>query len=86
MKYLKPSLLCLNLSDTTIWSKSTDNKSIGSLDLWNVFLLSTILLNWFCWQWLSLIIHAKYNSVNYLKAMRPKKKLPPNSPIKHNFV
>ena len=32
IKYLKPSLLCLNLSDTTIWSTFTDNNLIGSLD------------------------------------------------------
>ena len=45
MKCLKPSLLCLNLSDTTIWSTFTENKSIGSLSLWNVFFLSIILSN-----------------------------------------
>ena len=33
------ALLCLNLSDTTIWSMFTDNKSIGSLSLWNVFFI-----------------------------------------------
>ena len=38
IKYLKPSSLCLNLWDTTIWSMSTDNKSIGSLDLWHFFI------------------------------------------------
>ena len=45
IKYLKLSSLCLNLWDTTILSESTDNKSIGSLELWNLFLLSIILLN-----------------------------------------
>ena len=33
MKYLKPSSLCLNLSDTTILLVSTDSKSIACLDL-----------------------------------------------------
>ena len=41
----RPSLLSLNLSDTTIWSTFADNKSIASLDLWNSFLLSIILLS-----------------------------------------
>ena len=40
MEYLKPSSLCLNLSDTTIWSSFIKSKSIGYLDLWNTFLLS----------------------------------------------
>ena len=39
------SSLWLNLSDITIWSTFSDIKSIGSLDLWNSFLLSVILLN-----------------------------------------
>ena len=43
-KCLKP-LLCLNSPDTTIWSISTENKSVRSLGLWNSFLLSIILLN-----------------------------------------
>ena len=38
-------LLCLHLSDTTIWYTFTENKSIGLLDVWNSFLLSIILLN-----------------------------------------
>ena len=33
MKYLKPSSLCLNLSDTTILSVSNESKSIAYLDL-----------------------------------------------------
>ena len=45
IKYLEPLSLSLNLPDTTIWSKSTENKSIGSLDLWNYFVLSLIMLN-----------------------------------------
>ena len=33
MKYLKLSSLCLNLSDTTVLSVSTESKSIAYLDL-----------------------------------------------------
>ena len=42
---LKVFVICLNLLDTTIWSMITGINSIGSLDLWNSFWLSLILLN-----------------------------------------
>ena len=42
---MKPSSLCLNLSDITIWSTFIKSKLIGYLDLWNSFLLTTILSN-----------------------------------------
>ena len=45
MKYLKPSSLCLNLSDVTMCSVFTEIKLIGCLDLWNSFLLTQILSN-----------------------------------------
>ena len=45
INYLKPSLLCLNLSDTTIWFTFTESMSTGCLDLWNSFLLTLRLSN-----------------------------------------
>ena len=45
INYLKPSLLCLNLSDTTIWFTFTEPMSTGCLDLWNSFLLTLRLSN-----------------------------------------
>ena len=45
INYLKPSLLCLNLSDTTIWFRFTVSISTGCLDLWNSFLLRLRLSN-----------------------------------------
>ena len=59
IKYLKPSSVCLNLSDITVLFISTKFKSIGCLDLWNsllsilissnfkdIFMLSKIKLIW----------------------------------------
>ena len=63
IKYLKPSSLCLNLSDTNILSILTKLKSIGCLDLWNSFLLSIILLNFSVF---SVIFYTKKKTKNNL--------------------
>ena len=65
IKYLKPWLLFLNLSDTTLWSTFTDNKSIGSLDSWNSFLLSLILLNFSVFSLVS-ILRKKQKNICFL--------------------
>ena len=57
MKYLKPSSLCLNLSDTTILSVIIESMSIACLDLLNSFLLILILLNFNVFS-LIIILHA----------------------------
>ena len=63
MKYLKTLFLSLNLLDATIWPTFTGNKSIGSLDLWNYFFLSLILLNFTVF---SLIFYITEKNKNYL--------------------
>ena len=62
INYLKPSLLCLNLPDTTIWFTFTESMSTGSLDLWNSFLLTLRLSNF---NVFSLILILSQNKLIY---------------------
>ena len=66
IKYLEP--LLLNLSDTAIWSMFTNTKSIGSLDMWNCFLLTLILLN-FSVFFSHVLYYAKNKKVIYFLAL-----------------
>ena len=62
-KMLKAFITMLRyLSDTTIWFTITDINSIGSLDLWNFFLLSLILLNFSVF---SFILYIKEKTKTY---------------------
>ena len=66
IKYLEP--LLLNLPDTAIWSMFTNIKSIGSLDMWNCFLLTLILLN-FSVFFSQVLYYAKNEKVIYFLAL-----------------